>query len=86
MEFVVVERTYDPGKTQEEIDEMMSASSPCYELRRVKHVLTVISLDGRRALCMYDAPDAASVRDANDENGDPYDRIWTGVRLARPGT
>ena len=62
----------------------LSGPSPCYELRNIKHVLSVLSHDGCRVLCMYEAPDAASVRAACEENGDPYERIWTGTRFTRP--
>jgi hypothetical protein len=84
MEIVIVERIYDPPITQAEIDEKMSGGPvPCYALRNVTHVMSVISLDGRRAICMYEAPDAASVRQASEENGDPFERVWTGTRVGR---
>lgn len=83
MEFIVVERSYDPPITQAEIEARMRSPNGCYDLWRVKHVLTVLSLDGRKALCMYEAPDAASVRNASEQNGDAYDRIWTGERFVK---
>jgi hypothetical protein len=82
MELVVVERTLDPPISKEQIERRLHTPSPCYQLRRIKHVDTVISKDGRRMVCFYEAPDAASVRAASEENGDPFDRIWTAVRLS----
>lgn len=83
MEIVIVERTYEPPITQADIDRKMASPAPCYDLRRVKHVMSIISRDGRRAICMYEAPDAAAVRQASEENGDPYVRVWTGTRVMR---
>ena len=81
MELVVVERTFDPPPPKEELERRLHTPTPCYQMRRIKYLYTVVSNDGRRMLCFYEAPDAASVRAASEENGDPFDRIWTGTRL-----
>lgn len=83
MEIVVVERTYAEPKSREEVDRSINGANPCYGIRRIEHLLTLISNDGRTAICVYEAPDAASVRAASEESGDEYDRIWTGAWLTR---
>lgn len=84
MEFVVVERNYPHPITEAQVEARLKEPQPCYDLRQVKHIMTVLARDGMRALCMYEAPDAASVRDACDEQGDAYVRIWTGTRMTKP--
>jgi hypothetical protein len=40
--------------------------------------------DGRHAICVYEAPDAESVRRTQDELKQPYDRVWTAQPLRLP--
>lgn len=84
MELVIVEREYDEPLTEEEAERMVREGSPCFDLRRVKHVVTYLSKDGRRAFCAYEAPDAAAVRAANEEQGSAYVRVWSACVIARP--
>lgn len=83
MELVIVERSYPHPVTLEQVDAKLQGPNPCFQLRRVHHLLTVLSRDGRRALCFYRAPDAAAVREANDETQSPYERVWTGSAVTR---
>ena len=39
-------------------------------------VLVSSAADGMRAVCMFEADDAESVRDANRTAGMPFDRVW----------
>ncbi|AKF10700.1 nickel-binding protein [Sandaracinus amylolyticus] len=81
MERVIVEREFDVPVDLGELVERAKRNALCYELRHVKHVRTVVSNDGRRMICEYDAPDAESVREANDLAGVPYVRVWTARRI-----
>ena len=46
------------------------------ELHRVTFLRTFFSLDCRRMLCLYQAPDAESVRLAQRQAGMPLERVW----------
>ena len=48
-------------------------------LHGVRFLRSYFSTDGRRMLCLYEAPDVESVRFANRQAGLPFDLAW-GVR------
>jgi hypothetical protein len=77
MELVVVERIYERAITDQELDDFSARIGPCFELRNVHHRRLLLSKDRLRAICLYEAPDAAAVREAHDFEGIPYVRIWS---------
>lgn len=85
METVVVERVYEQPLSDEAFEALLRRDWPCFRMRRVKHLKTYLSKDRLRGLCFYEAPDAAAVREAHDQEGYAYARIWT-VDPAVPGT
>ena len=50
---------------------------PCFEIRRITWQRTYFSRDRMRTICLYQAPDASTVRDVHDQEGVPYERIWS---------
>lgn len=82
MELVMVEREYEEPLSREAAEQLVSDGNPCFTLRRVKHLVTYLSKDGRRAICLYEAPDAAAVRAAAEESDSPYVRVWTAHTIA----
>ena len=84
MALVIVERTLDPALSVEDVLAGREANRGCYSLRRVKHVTTYLSADGRRAFCVFEAPDAASVREADEQAGNRFDRVWTARDIPDP--
>jgi hypothetical protein len=79
MEVVIVERVYDEPFTEEQVADLTRRAGPCFEMRRISLRSSYISKDRLRSICIYDAPDAASVRDAHDQEGFPYARIWASL-------
>ena len=77
MEHVIVERTFETPVTPEEVDASLARSAGCLVAHRVRHLRTSVSADGVRMICEFLAPDAESVRLANDRLGLPYERVWT---------
>jgi hypothetical protein len=55
----------------------------CFQLHRVRLVRSHLSMDGLRMICLYQAPDAESVRLAQRRAGLPPDRVWAVRRYAR---
>ncbi len=74
---VLVERSFDTSVTLEEIQSIEDAGAWCLQAHRVRFVLTFFSLDRKRMLCLYAAPDAESVRQAQHEAAMPVDDVWT---------
>lgn len=84
MELIIVERTYDQPLTDEIGASMTRRFGPCFSLRRIKRLHSYISKDRLRTVCVYEAPDASSVRDVHDREGIPYLRIWSADMLSVP--
>lgn len=83
MEHVIVERVFAEPIEEAELARMGREGKVCFEARNVRPVRTFISKDRRRAVCEYEAPDAESVRQANEQAGIPFERVWT-AKLYEP--
>lgn len=73
---VVVERELDPPVTLELVASVFASGKGCLGLHGAEPVASHLSKDGRRLLCIFDAPDAESVRIANRQMGVPVARAW----------
>ncbi len=78
---VLVERSWDDPVALDEIQAREDAGAWCLETHRVKFVRTYFALDHRRMFCLYQAPDAESVRLAQREAAMPVDRVWAFQRI-----
>lgn len=81
MEHVIVERVFAEPADLSELTRRYQQGIRCFELRNINHLRTTVSRDGRRMICEYSAPDAESVREANEATDLPYERIWTAMPL-----
>ena len=86
MEHVIAERTFAEPIDLSSIETMMAAGEACRRSLRIRHLRTCVSLDGRRTICEYEAPDAESVRAVSDRLGIPYERIWTVKLIYEPAS
>jgi len=73
---IVVERQFEDGVTLQEIQDIEDAGIWCLETRDVRFIRTYFSADQKRMLCLYEAPDAESVRQAQRQAGVPFDDVW----------
>jgi len=80
---VLVSRRFDGPADFGEIQALEDAGKGCLETHRVRFVRTCFSTDRTRMMCLYQAPDAESVRIAQREAGMPVDRVWA-FRQFRP--
>ncbi len=76
MPLIVVERDYDPPLTPADFATLISRPDPCLSVRGVSLVQSFLSTDGRRGVCVFEAPDAEAVREGNREAGLPFRRVW----------
>jgi hypothetical protein len=76
MSLVVVERSFAEPVAFDEIQAAEDRSRACLDVRGVRFVRSYFSRDRRRMICLSDAPDAESVRDAQAKAGLPYERAW----------
>lgn len=73
---VIVERSFENGVELADIQGIEDAGARCLEIRKVRFLRTFFAADRRRMLCLYAAPDAESVRQAQREAGVPFDEAW----------
>jgi hypothetical protein len=62
----------------EDIKALGEAKAWCLETYNVQYAHTFFSLDGKRMLCFYSAPDAEAVRNVQREAGAPVSALWAG--------
>src|SRR5512145_2899613 len=80
---VVVERSFAAPARFEDIAAIGLGKPWCWETHRVTHTHSFFSLDGKRMLCFYDAPDAEAVRVAQREAAMPASAVWAGELITK---
>ncbi len=80
---VLVERSFEEPVTLEEIQAIEDAGAWCLEAHDVRFARTFFSLDRKRMICLYRAPDAEAVRLAQRKAEMPVDAVWGFRRLSR---
>jgi hypothetical protein len=80
---VIVERHFEEPVRMEEIQAIEDAGAWCLQAHDVRFARTFFSLDRRRMICLYRAPDAEAVRQAQRKAEMPVDDVWSFRRLSR---
>lgn len=73
---VIVERSFQDPVTLPQLQSAHDAALECLRTHRVRFARIFFSLDGRRMLCLYEAPDAEAVRIAQRQAALPLDTVW----------
>jgi hypothetical protein len=76
MENIVAERVFDDAVTAERLHAIAAQAQWCLEQNRTSAVRTYLSRDGRRMVCLFEAPDAEAVRRVNQQAQMPATRVW----------
>lgn len=84
MTFVLVEREFDEPVDFGGIQALEDRGAWCLQLHQVTFVRTWFARDRRRMICLYEAPDAESVRLAQRKAGMPVTCVWAAVRIEPP--
>lgn len=74
---VLVERSFESPVAMRDIQDIEDAGSWCLETRNVRFIRTFFAAEKTRMICLYEAPDAESVRQAQREAGVPFDTAWS---------
>lgn len=77
METVIVERAFAEPVDRDHVEALMLQEKGCFVSRRVTLLRSCLSRDRLRMICVYQAPDAESVRVANQLAGAAFERVWT---------
>jgi hypothetical protein len=73
---IIVERSFDPPISQEDLNACFQRIGGCLDLYGVRYIRSRISTDRRRSFCEFEAADAQSVRDVQSAARAPYERVW----------
>jgi Protein of unknown function (DUF4242) len=84
MSVVVVERSFREPVAFEDVQALEDRSAWCLEAHGVRFLRTYFSRDRRRMVCLYEAPDAESVRLAQEKAGLPFQRAWAARVVRHP--
>ena len=76
MPHMIVETVFDPPITEEQFDATASKLEPCLEGHGVRWLRSYMSLDRRRRVCVFEAPDADAVRSSYRSAGVTFERVW----------
>lgn len=77
LEQVVVQQVLPVSYSAEQVGGIMEQTRGCFDLYRAALRQTYLALDGMRMICVFDAPDAESVRTAKVQSGIPLVRAWS---------
>jgi hypothetical protein len=72
----IVERSFAAPVVFDDVQALEDAGRHCFDLRNVSFLRSYFSTDHRRMLCLYTAPDAEAVREANQASRLPFDLAW----------
>ena len=73
---IIVERSFDPPISKEQLTAISERVGGCLSLYGVRHIRSHLSTDRRRMFCEFDAADAQSVRDLQNSANAPFERVW----------
>lgn len=80
---VVVERRFEEPVTMESLQAIEDAGAWCLDTYKVTFLRTYFAKDRKHMVCLYQAPDAESVRLAQEQAGMPVDRVWPCQRVTQ---
>ena len=73
---IVVNFSFNPPLTEEQADAEAKKVDKCLSERDGRWLMTHLSADRRKQVCMFEAPDAESVREAFRFSGVKFDDVW----------
>lgn len=81
---IIVERTFDPPLTEEDLRAVEQRMATCLELYQVRWIRSYWSNDRGRMICEYEASDVASVRKVQREAEASFEKVWAAEILGEP--
>ena len=81
MALILVEREFEEPVTFAEVQALEQASGDCFTLRSIEFLHSYFSADRTRMICVYEAADAESVREANRLAELPFSQVWSATKI-----
>jgi hypothetical protein len=73
---VMVERHFAEPVQIDDLQAVEDAAAQCLASRHVQFLQSYFSNDKKHMLCLYQAPDAESVRQSQQQANMPFERVW----------
>jgi Protein of unknown function (DUF4242) len=83
MQHLILEATFETPFTAAEEEAAARKIDSCLERYGARWVRSYVSLDRRRTICEFEAPDAEAVRVAYRSAGAAFERVWPAEVYAR---
>lgn len=83
-DLILLERSLDPPISWDDLERMDREAAWCMEHHRVRHTTSLLSLDGRRLLCAFFAPDLEAVRNVLRQFEVVPVRLWAATAHGPP--
>jgi len=84
MAFVILEQCLPPPVRIADVEALECQSEWCRQQYRVRHVSSLLSIDGQHLVCLFDAPDAEALRSVMRQLSQPYAALWAASVHAPP--
>ena len=86
MAMIIIESSFDPPLTEDEfVDKVAAQVTPCLDERQARWITSYMATDGRRRVCVFEAKDAESVRQAFRLSGTKFEHIWSANQITDDG-
>jgi hypothetical protein len=82
MAILVLEQSFDPPITTEQLNDAAKRIDPCLERYGANWVRSFVSKDRRKVTCIFEAPDAEQVRQAYRSAGLAFESCWAADEYA----
>ncbi|HTJ41650.1 MAG TPA: nickel-binding protein [Kofleriaceae bacterium] len=74
---IILEQAFDPPLSPDDEAAFARRLDECLRIRNGAWCRTALSIDRRRMVCEFEAPDAESVREALRSASIPFERVWS---------
>ena len=81
MSVIIVQEVFEPPVDVTKENPYAGKLSPCLPVEGVTWLASYVANDGTRCVCVYDAPDAESVRRAYRKAGVPFENAWPAAHM-----
>jgi hypothetical protein len=83
MTHLIVEQTFEAPLTDEEHGRLGQRLDQCLAAYNARWMRSYLSMDRRRMVCEFEAPDAEAVRTSYRSAGVAFDRVWSAEVFTR---
>lgn len=78
---MIVLEKFDPPVDMSGANPYVEKLSPCLPVEGVTWLSSYVAADGSQCVCVYEAPDAESVRRVYRSAGVPFEAVWPAAHL-----